>query len=103
TSSPAANARRTGVLRSATSDTRRTASRNGAVSTVAYDNDSDGSSERYFGKSPSRRREVVRRPLLASPTRPSPAAPADRASSTSPLIDLAVSASVFAGTSAFAE
>ena len=71
---------------------------------MATDSDSAGSSERYFGNSPSSSRVVVRRPAPSMPSRPSPTAPDASASDTlsPPPSDLAVSASVRAGTSATA-
>jgi len=87
-SSPWAKLSRIGVLRSATSATRRTDSTSAGVLTVARDCDSAGSSERYLGNSPSSSREVVRRPAPSKPTRPSPC-PVEDASATVTLSALA--------------
>ncbi len=103
--SPPEKLSRTGVLRSATSATRLTASTSAAVSTVATLEDSVGSSERYFGNSPSSSRVVVRRPAPSKPIRPSPAPEWASATVTlsAEVSDLAVSARVRAGTSAMAD
>ena len=83
--SPSLKASRTGVLRSATSATRFTASMNDAVSTAATRRDSAGSSARYLGNSPSSSRVVVRRASAlppSNPIRPSPEPLPDSATTT---------------------
>ncbi|CAM5705511.1 hypothetical protein SCALM49S_01298 [Streptomyces californicus] len=82
-----------------------TASTNGAVSITATELNSVGNSVRYFGRSPSKSRVVVRRPAPSKPIRPSPAPEPETASVTvSPLVSaFAVSRSVLAGTRATAE
>ena len=104
TTSEPSKFRRTGVLRSATSDTRFTASASMAVSTRATDAASFGSRVRYFGNSPSRSRVVVRRPLPSNPMRPSPAPGGARAMlmTSADAKAFAASASVRAGMSACA-
>ena len=93
---------RTGAFRAATSATRRTASAKDPVDTDAVAELSLGSSERYFGNSPSSRRDVVRRLPPSKPIIPSEPPDVDSATVTSgPLVSaFAVSARVRAGTSA---
>ena len=104
TSPSAEKDRRTGEVRLATRDTRRTASVSASVSTDAVAAAVSGNSERYFGNSPSSSRVVVRRVVPARPNMPSPLVPAASASVTSaPAVsDFAASARVRAGTSAVA-
>src|SRR5690606_31477129 len=92
---PSVKAMRTGVLRSATTDTRRTASISSLVRTVAWIGVSLGNSERIFGYSPLISKEVVRRLELSKPTI-SPFSP--KASFSSPEFErvLATSLRVFA-------
>ena len=104
-SSPALNVSRTGVLRSATRDTRLTASTSdGGVDRGHGPRTPSGSSARYLGNSPSSSRVVVRRPPPSKPIRPSPELPAASATATVslPASDFAVSARVLAGTRATA-
>src|SRR5690606_36101100 len=96
---------RSGVLRSATSETRLTASMNSFFWTSATELKDSGRSFRYLGNSPSRSRVVVRRPPPSKPIMPSPPFSAvDRAMEiwAPPVSDLAVSARVLAGTRATA-
>src|SRR5581483_7994810 len=71
------NESRIGEVRDATSATRRTASVSAAEATVAVAENVSGSSDRYFGNSPSSSRLVVERAAPARPTRPSPGPDAD--------------------------
>ncbi len=106
TSRPGVKDRRSGVLRSATRETRLTASTNSAFCTSATELKDSGSSLRYLGNSPSSSRVVVRRPPPSKPIMPSPPLSAvDSAMDTwaPPVSDLAVSARVLAGTSATAD
>ncbi len=93
------------MFRSATRETRLTASTKGAVSITATELNSVGKSVRYFGRSPSSSRVVVRRPAPSKPMSPSPAPePASAMVTLSPLVRaLAVSSRVLAGTRATAE
>ena len=97
TSCPALNARRTGVLRSATSATRLTASANGAAGSSAVALNSLGSSDWYLGYSPDSSRVVVCRPAPANPIRLSP--PSEIDTSAPEVRARAVSPSTRAGTS----
>src|SRR6056297_2389617 len=92
-----AKVNRTGVFRSATRATRLTASTSAAVSTTAWVDDSFGNSERYFGNSPSSRREVVRRRSPSKPISRSPSGASATVTESADPKDFAASANVFAG------
>src|SRR6266568_3243480 len=97
------NDSRTGVVRSATSATRRTTSTSAATCSRACASWWSGSRLRTFGKSPSSSRLVVRRGPPTNPIMPSPIPPRASATVTSPPSGpsvLAVSARILAGTSA---
>ena len=97
------NDSRIGVVRSATSATRRTTSTSVATGIRACALWWSGSRLRTLGKSPSSSRLVVRRAPPTNPIMPSPIPPRASATVTSPPSGprvFAVSARIFAGTSA---
>jgi len=104
-SCPSVNFSRTGLLRSATSATRLTASTNEAVASTAAVSVVVGKIEVTLGYSPSSSREVVRRRPASNPIRPSPPPVRPSAIWTSALAPSAraVSLRVRAGTRATAE
>ena len=82
---PSLKRSRTGVLRSATSATRLTASTRSLVHTTDSVSELDGKIDATLGYSPSSSRVVVCRWPASNPTRPSPPAAVPRATSTEPL------------------